>query len=169
MNVRVPGYESLIETTATRFGLNPDLVGAVVLTESSGLTNAYRYEPAFWLRYMAPRPEWRGRDPHRVSASYGLMQVMFPTALTLGMDPATEPELLFVPAIGMEFGCRVLANLLKWAGGFAAPREAQVRAALAAYNGGQQGNEPTAATLRNAAYVSRVASFLPAGTTLASF
>ncbi|MFN5313520.1 MAG: hypothetical protein ACK5FF_03605, partial [Planctomyces sp.] len=77
-------YQAETETMAQRHGLPVDLVTAVVWAESSGLTHAYRYEPAFWRRYLEDKPEWDGANPARVSASYGLMQVMFPVAVEFG-------------------------------------------------------------------------------------
>lgn len=156
MRVVVPWYGPLVEETARRHGLHPDLVGAIVLAESNALTSAYRYEPAYWLHYLANKPEWKYLNPHRVSASYGLMQVMFPTAVTNGLDATADPELLFLPTAGLEWGCRELERLVAWAGTFDAPPATRLRAAVAAYNGGQGGNEPTDATLRNFAYTWRV-------------
>jgi soluble lytic murein transglycosylase-like protein len=133
---------------AERHGLSPDLVQAVCLIESSGQTHAYRAEPAFWDRYLKGKPEWDGSNPSRVSASYGLMQVMFPVAVEHGMARTEPPEYLFVPLIGLTYGCLVLQRRLEWAGG-------DVRAALASYNGGKGGNKP-GGPLRNGAYADKV-------------
>lgn len=148
----VPGvfwYDAEVTAIATRHGLPLDLVTAVCLIESSGKTHAYRYEPQFWTRYLARKPEWAQENPHRVSASYGLMQVMFPVAVELKILERTEPpEYLFVPMIGLEAGCTVLAERLRWAKG-------DLRAALASYNGGKGGNAP-GGPLRNATYADKV-------------
>ena len=138
-------YTSEIRTAAAAHGLDPRLVTAQVLVESSGLTHAYRFESGFWSKYMAGRPEWKGANPQRVSASYGLLQVMYVVAVELGFSG--DPELLFVPRIGLDWGCRKLATLLQWA-------EGDVVRALAAYNGGKGGN--TTPPLRNLAYAERV-------------
>lgn len=141
-------YDAEIAAAASRYGLPPDLVTAVVITESSGLTHAYRYEPAFWARYLKDKPEWDGSNPARVSASYGLMQVMFPVAVELGFNRHEPPEYLFVPIIGLEYGCKKLRAQMDWAKG-------DVRAALASYNGGKLQNAP-GGPLRNEAYVAKV-------------
>jgi soluble lytic murein transglycosylase-like protein len=120
-------YRTEIEDAAKRYGLDADLLEALVLTESSGLTNAYRFEPDFHRRYLVGKREWDGKNPRRVSASYGLAQVMFPVAVELGF--MGEPEDLFSPVVGLEYGARKLAQLVKWADG-------DVDKALAAYNGG---------------------------------
>lgn len=141
-------YRAEVEAIATRHELPPDLVQAVCMVESSGRTDAFRHEPDFWTRYMAGKPEWDGAIIRRVSSSYGLCQVMYPVALEHGYPKADAPEYLFVPIVGLEYGCRVLAKLLTWAKG-------DVRAALAAYNGGRGGNRP-GGILRNAAYSDKV-------------
>jgi len=142
----VTAYRAEIETAAKAHALDPDLVEALVLVESAGQTHAYRYEPNFWVKYMAARPEWKGQNPKRVSASYGLMQVMFVVAVEVGYT-ARDPEHLFVPSIGLEYGCRKLAELLRWSQG-------DVPQALAAYNGGRGGNATR--PFRNQPYVDLV-------------
>jgi soluble lytic murein transglycosylase-like protein len=142
-------YRAEIEAAAREHGLDADLVEALVLVESAGLAHAYRWEPEFWKRYLEGKPRWIGSNPRRVSASYGLCQVMFPVAVELGY--VGEPEGLFVPSVALDMGCMKLAELLKWSGGNA-------DAALAAYNGGKVGN--ASPPYRNAAYVTKVKAAL---------
>lgn len=144
-------YRADIEAAAAAHGLDPDLVEAVVCVESSGKTHAYRYEPAFWRRYLADTPEYADANPERVAASYGLMQVMYTTAKDHGFSP-TDPEFLFVPRMGLDYGCRHLARCLAWSGG-------NVEQALAFYNGGRKGNE--APPYRNAPYARKVLALVP--------
>jgi soluble lytic murein transglycosylase-like protein len=125
-------FLSEIQEAAQAHRLQPALVEAVVQQESSYETRAYRYEEGFWTRYMAKDPRYASLDPHRFSASYGLMQVMWLVAVEVGFS-YQDPEYLLVPSIGLEFGCRKLRQLLDWAG------ESEVQA-LAAYNGGRGGN-----------------------------
>lgn len=139
-------YRREIAEAAAAHGLDPRVVEAVVAVESSGRTSAYRFEPQFYAKYLAGKPEWAGAVPERVSASYGLMQVMFVVAKELGFT-SPDPELLFVPRIGLDWGCRKLATLLKWSGG-------DLVQALAAYNGGKGNNlKPP---FRNISYAERV-------------
>jgi len=105
-------------------------VQAVIIQESSGRAAAYRYEPGFYTRYLKDKAEFAGMDPQRVSASYGLMQIMYPVAYELGFRQ--EPEYLFVPQIGLHYAIPHLAGLVLWAGG-------DMRKAFAAYNGGKGG------------------------------
>jgi soluble lytic murein transglycosylase-like protein len=135
-------YRAEVEVIASRHGLTPDLVQAVCMVESAGKTDAYRFEPDFWATYIQNNPKYDGANPARVSASYGLMQVMFTTAVEHGMAPTEPPEYLFVPIIGLDWGCRILAKRIAWAKG-------DLRKALASYNGGK-GNWTAAAPQRYA-------------------
>ena len=144
----------LAEASAQSYGLDPLLVRAIIAVESSGKPHAYRFEQKYWERYRPLHPEWAGLDPERVAASYGLMQVMYPTAQQIGFT--MEPEYLFVPQIGIDIGCRWLSQLLHWAGTFGVASERTLGAAVAAYNGGKGGNKPTDSPLRNGAYAQRV-------------
>ena len=147
-------YWAETQALAERHGLDAELVVALVLQESAGKTHAYRFEPKFFARYLAHKPEWDGAIPERVSASYGLCQVMFPTAVALGYPMSDPPEYLFVPTIGLEYGCRALADCLRWAKGDTA-------AALASYNGGKTPNNgPRVMPKRNQAYVDKVLRWL---------
>lgn len=122
-------YRAEIEAAASVARLDPDLVEAVIEIESfGGRADAFRFEPDFYDRYLKGKPEWARWLPRRASSSYGLMQVMFPTARGIGFTG--EPEELFVPKVNLYWGCKLLAKLLSWAKG----NEAK---ALAAYNGGQ--------------------------------
>lgn len=149
-------YRAETHAIAARHRLDPDLVTAVCLIESSGRTSAYRAEPQFWLRYMAAKVEWEGENPDRVSASYGLMQVLYVVARELGYPRTEPPEGLFVPVVGLEYGCRALAERLAWAKG-------DIPAALAAYNGGKsKDNAPGVTVKRNQAYADRGLAMLAA-------
>jgi soluble lytic murein transglycosylase-like protein len=139
-------YRAEIVAAAAAHDLDPDLVEAIVLTESSGQTDAFRFEPGFYARYLQGRPAYAGANPRRISSSYGLMQVMAVVAAEHGLTG--DPEQLFVPGVGLEYGCRHLRMLLDWAHG-------DVAAACAAYNGGKGGNAP-GGPLRNEGYVRKV-------------
>lgn len=138
-------YDAEVLTIADKHGLDPTLVKAMTLVESGGKAHAYRYEPGFWLRYMAGKPEYDGANPERVSSSYGLMQVMYTTAKQHGFSGS--PEELFSPLVSLEYGCRHLRWLLDRCKG-------DVDMALAQYNGGEYGN--TSRPFRNTQYVVKV-------------
>lgn len=138
-------YRGEVEAIARSFGLDPDLLHAQVLVESSGKTHSYRFEPGFWNRYLKDKPEWDGANPERVSASYGLLQILYVTAKEIGYGDI--PEHLFAPVTGLHWGAMKLAKLRDAAGG-------DIQAALAAFNGGAGGN--TKRPFRNQFYVDKV-------------
>lgn len=130
-------------------GLSAHVVEAMVRTESAGRPWAYRYEPGYWRLYCEDHPVFKSGVPQRVAASYGLMQVMYPTAYGLGFRG--QPEELFVPQTSLLYGLTLMRDNLRWAGG-------NLDAALAAYNGGRRGN--LSHPYRNAPYISKVKAHL---------
>lgn len=148
-------YWDEIRRAAEATQLDPLLVEAVVVKESSGNTDAFRFEPDFWNRYLKPKALYAGLNPRRVSSSYGLMQIMYPVAVERGYGQSTPPEAMFVPEIGLKWGCEHLKYLFRWANGteFAGstPQD-RLLAVLASYNGGRGGNKPTDHPKRNEVY-----------------
>lgn len=125
-------YRDVLETCAARSGVDPLLVEAVVWQESAGQADAFRYEPAYWERYCKNNPRFKNDEPRRVASSYGLMQIMYPTALDYGY--IGDPEGLFDIKVNVNLGCIILADLLRfW--------EGDMTKALASYNGGLGGVE----------------------------
>lgn len=120
-----------IEVVSALRQLDPDLVEAIVMVESyGGRADAFRHEPGFWTKYLADNPRYAGKNPRRVSSSYGLMQVMYPTAVDLGFRH--EPEMLFLPGMNLDYGTKYLASLMKRFDG-------NTELAVRAYNGGPGG------------------------------
>lgn len=152
-------YRALIVETAAKHGLDPDVVEAVCEKESDHRFFAYRFEPGFWHRYLEGHATWSKRRPAEVSASYGLMQVMYTTAVEHGFTG--QPWDLFSPAVAIEYGCRVLAKLIAWstdafAGNPGDKSRIVLASALAAYNGGRKGNDPDNHPDRNHEYAESV-------------
>ena len=137
-------YFPEIAKAAADYRLDPVLVEAIVVQESAGNADAFRWERDFWNRLLKPKPEWASKNPRRVSSSYGLMQIMFPVAVERGYDPAHPPEMLFVPEVGLRWGCKHLAYLKDWAdrGWPQIDPQDRLTAVLASYNGGRGGNTP---------------------------
>jgi soluble lytic murein transglycosylase-like protein len=123
-------YRSQILKAAEFHNVDPDLIEAIVWQESSGYPSAYRYEPAYWERYCKNDPRFAHEEPRRIAASYGLMQLMYPTALSLGYTGT--PEGLFEIEVNLDLGTKLVAQLLQRYHG-------QRLLALAAYNGGPGG------------------------------
>jgi hypothetical protein len=142
-------YDAEIVAAAERFKLSPRLLAAQVLVESSGRADAFRYEPGIAQQLAAGRlkPKYLPKNvcQRRLAGSYGLLQVLWLTAADYGF--IGEPEMLFVPTIGLEYGAEHFAALLEWAGG-------DYGRALAAFNGGKSGN--VSPPFRNQAYATRV-------------
>lgn len=152
---RTTRYTAEIDVAAAAAELDPLLVEAVVVQESAGNTDAFRFEPQWWNRYLKRDPKSAGLNPRRVSSSYGLMQVMFPVAAERGYKGT--PEGLFVPAVGLQWGCAHLAYLQSWSRTFDVPVAQQLQAMVASYNGGRGGNNPvTDHPLRSAGYARSV-------------
>lgn len=120
-------FGELIDRTAATYGLDSGLLTAQIQIESSFDPNAFRYEPAFFRKYIKDNPDAKGHTYGPLAAcSYGLLQIMLETALEIGFED--EPERLFVPQIGLAWGAKYLQKCLKKAGG-------QYKVALARYNG----------------------------------
>jgi hypothetical protein len=160
-----------IDFIAKGHDLNPQLVAAMVMVESSGDHTAwnpeqkYRY---FWdVKLWKPfrkvtdeenTSEFPPKDFHSLAgdadnewwaqqASWGVMQVMGAVAREHGYRESYLTGLCRDVPTGLLFGCRVLQGHLRWAKGI-------VPQAVAAYNGGRVGNQT--APYRNAAYVEKV-------------
>ena len=151
-----------IEAAAQAHTLDPQVVAAIVLQESSACTDAFRHEKDFWNRYLKRLPEWNTLNPRRTSSSYGLMQIMLPVAVERGFPKSQDPEILFQPTLGLEYGCRHLRYLIdRMAVKYPQASEAdRLQAVLASYNGGFQG--PDALRPNNKKYALNVLQLLRA-------
>ncbi|HET6495480.1 MAG TPA: transglycosylase SLT domain-containing protein, partial [Thermoleophilia bacterium] len=134
----VPVYKRDILRAAGEYSIEPVKLAAVVMQESAGDARAYRYEPAYWDRYLADKPEYgppaEGEGAlhlwkRRVSASYGLCQLMYPTAVWLMGGAQFAPEELFEPGLSLDLGARLLRLHLD--------KGRTWRQSLAAYNTGR--------------------------------
>ena len=167
----------LVDTAAETHRLSAALVRGVALMESSGDTWAFNPEPEYrylWdlhlhkpfrrltsteLACKTPPADFTALPGIPIDAewwgqqtSWGLMQVMGGVAREHGFR-GRFLSALCDPALGLDFGCRVLADRLRWS-------EGDVRSALAAYNGGKAGNAPGRGVLRNGAYADRVLALM---------
>ena len=122
--------------------LDPELVAAIVMTESSGNKYAIRYEPAFLVRYVEPTMDDSrfASCGHRITekisraTSWGLMQVMGLVARENGFKGKFLSQLCN-PKIGLDMGCFHFAKLLRRHDGD------NIRGLLA-YNGGSDTGYP---------------------------
>lgn len=101
-----------ILNVASEQNLDNILVQAIVQTESSFNDKAYRFEPMFYVRYLKFNKDWKTHrlinEPKRISASYGLSQVMYTTAIEYGMSILDDPETLYDIEKNLTYGCKIL-------------------------------------------------------------
>jgi len=144
-----PELRTKIEEAARIHGLDPDLVHAFVLTESSGNPRATRYEPAFYRRYIAPHiSKYTESEAKGRATSFGLMQIMGQVAREIGYKGTFED--LLKSEMGLDWGCKYLKRqLVKYAGD----------GAIAAYNAGSPRRTDTGKSFRNQAYVDKVLNY----------
>ncbi len=108
-------FEPEIKKAAQAHGLDPDLVAAVCWQESKFNPDALRWEPKFQRKYIDRHPTYEKLDSktrNLLASSLGLMQVMGVIAHEFGL-PLTLLEDLYKPAVGLEYGCKKLQNLMR--------------------------------------------------------
>jgi soluble lytic murein transglycosylase-like protein len=127
---RVIRWRSLVDEWCIKLKVSQSLILAVIQIESGGNEKAIRYEPAYEKRYILGNPVWvkrcqkAGISTKDAATSYGLMQLMFPTAWGFNCH---NPKELFDPSTNIRFGTALIAQKLK---------KFTICEALAAYNGG---------------------------------
>lgn len=109
-------YQDKIETYCIKYNIDPILGKAIIMTESSFVERAYRYEPDFYRRYILGKGEYIDhpcyREEKRISASYGLMQIMYTSALEEGFK-SPIPEDLYDVNNNLNYGFKHLAKKIK--------------------------------------------------------
>ena len=150
-------YDKLFCSYGKKYGIKKLILKAVAVCESALDERAYRFEPGFWDKYLKNNPEWNKRDPAEVSASYGLMQLMYPTATNLGFSGSGED--LYNPVYNIELGAKLLRrnlNRIYDLGLHMNTQNLPIEIALARYNGGTWKNPDKNGELRNIKYVKKV-------------
>ncbi len=120
---------------AVRHNVPPEIVCGIVTRESSWNPWTVRYEPQFFLKYVAPlyiAKQFTATEAYGRGMSWGLMQVMGETAREKGFTGEFLSELCD-PEVGLEWGCLDFAHMMAISGG-------SVNAALEKYNGGANPN-----------------------------
>lgn len=139
---------ALAHDAANAQSLWPELVCAIVEQESAWDRWAFRYEPAFYVRYVEPqlaRGAIADEGEARARAfSWGLMQVMGQTAREHGFA-GTSLAALCDPATCLAIGCRALAAKI-------AAAEGNVSRALLLWNGGANPDYAAAVLARASHY-----------------
>lgn len=133
---RVTQWRKIVDKWACELNISQALIFAVIQMESGGNEKAYRYEPGYYKRYIEKSLDWKflmmkhGYTPRDVAASYGLMQLMFPTAYPYKKN--LTPAELYEPDTNVRIGTAYLAGLLK-------KYDGDKLQTLAHYNGGAGG------------------------------
>jgi len=141
-------------TIAKKYRLEKTLIKAMAIVESALDVKAYRYEPMFWERYLKNNDSWKDKDSKIVSASYGLMQLMFTTAWQLGFRGQAED--LYNPVINVELGAKLMRQLMDRVRSTSNIGLWPLDIALARWHGGSRGNPSTDGLLQDQAYVDKV-------------
>lgn len=151
-------FDKIFCVAGKRYGLKKLLLKALAICESSLDPKAYRFEPMFWERYMKDKPEWKDKDPKIVSASWGLCQIMWPTATGLGFTGTVDE--LCEPMTNVLLGAKLLRQLIDRATKQRLTDQfyflSNLSISLARFNGGSFKNPMDDGTLRNQKYVRKV-------------
>lgn len=137
-------FGELIRAAAEKNSLNVELFASLIMQESGGKVDAWRYEPNFYRTYLEKLTieEMQGFVPNNIllddekrlrSVSWGLTQILGETARELGFEGDLDID-LFDPATNLEYGAKYLAKCFA--------RHPDEREALLAYNGGSDDTYP---------------------------
>jgi hypothetical protein len=130
----------IINKHALTYGLNPTVVGGLIMQESGGNIWAFRYEPGFYRKYLegkpltnfVPKSITKQSEQIARAFSYGLMQIMGQVAREYGFNSESLMGLLD-PENNIQYGCMILGRKLLQQTG---TEEERYRRALLRYNGG---------------------------------
>lgn len=141
--------KNIIKIRAEEFEIDPDLVTAFVMVESSGNPKATRYEANFYKKYILPmlhsnaitQEEAIGR-----ATSFGILQIMGQVAREKGFKGTFEE--LLDPAINLTWSLKHLKSFInKYA--------PNLDDAIASYNAGSPRKDETG-KYRNQIYVDKI-------------
>ena len=149
--------DKLFCSVGRKYGFPKLFLKSVAIIESSLNPNAYRYEPAFFERYLKNHELWKDDDPKVISASYGLMQILFVVAYEAGFTgTATD---LYNPVYNVEIGAKILSRhydkVIRDGIGIKTGVW-PLKIICCRYNGGQGGNPSADGTFRNMPYAEKV-------------
>jgi soluble lytic murein transglycosylase-like protein len=148
-----PELRSIIEMRALEFEIDPDLIEAFCLVESSGNPRATRYEANFYKTYIQPMLHNNAITPEEAmgrATSFGIMQIMGQVAREKGFKGKFEE--LFEPGTGLFWSLKHLKHFIdKYA--------PNLDNAIASYNAGSPRKDDSG-NYRNQIYVDRIHKFL---------
>lgn len=141
-SARVTRWQDLAERWSRQTGCPAALILAIIQQESGGDPAATRYEPKYEKTYLTRCKEISratGHSTDKVATSYGLMQLMMPTAwgylsaIDKGSGVITA---LFDPEKNIRYGAAHLGTILRKHTRGGVIDAAVIRAAAREYNGG---------------------------------
>jgi len=128
-----PVLVTMVKVDAATAGLDPALVCAVIEQESSWEPMSWRYEPAFYQKYIVPMGLHDQVEAFMRSTSWGLMQVMGEVAREQHFSNALLSDLCD-PKLGVEQGLQHLKRMI------AISPPGDIHTALQHWNGGGNPN-----------------------------
>lgn len=151
----IDAFDDMFRAVGAEERIEPWLLKAIAIKESSLVPYAYRFgrgERRFYKRRIEGRSDWTGHcyyaRPEIIAASWGLMQLLYTTAILVGFPREGHPwDLMDNVRENIRYGAR-------W---FRAKRETYGHdsPALAAYNAGSA-NYADSGTFQNQWYVDKV-------------
>jgi soluble lytic murein transglycosylase-like protein len=148
-------YDPIFKEIGQEQSIDPALLKGIAISESSLNWMAYRFgrgERRFYQRYIEDKGEWMVHpyyhSPWIIAASWGLMQLMYTTAVLVGFAREGAWHVLLDPATNIRLGAsyyKLLSN-----------RYGNASSALAAYNAGVARVDPESGKFQNQWYVDRV-------------
>ena len=154
-------FDSVFCSRSKKYGLRKLLLKSIAICESSLNKDAYRYEPAFWDKYLKNNPLYKDKEIALVSASHGLFQIMFPTACEL-LETKAEltREDLCNPFLNTELAAKYIRKILDKV---IAQRVCDkyywfspIEVVMARYNSGYTSNPSDDGVLRGQKYADRI-------------
>lgn len=143
----------IIKEAADKYDLDPFIIAAIIMVESSGNHMASRFEPT-WTHHLSPAQYALQLDTDIQSemdaqaTSYGYMQVMGTVAREYGFGQNFTK--LYNKKLNIDFGCKHLKNMYN--------RYGDMQSAIASYNAGSV-IKTRGGTFVNERYVDKVMSF----------
>lgn len=148
-------YDAIFRSAAAALKVEPAILKAIAMQESGLVWISYRFgkaERRFYRRYILDKPEWTNHryysQPQVLSASWGLMQLMYTTAVQMGLPREAPWHVIMEPEMNILLGARYFANQMD--------RYGNASAAIAAYNAGSPRVVQGTNRFENQAYVDQV-------------
>ena len=151
-------FDDLFRQVGEEEGIEPWLLKAIAIKESSLIPYSYRFgrgERRFYKRRIEGRADWTAHRyydrPEIIAASWGLMQLLYTTAILVGFPREGDPwELMDNYLENIRYGARWFRMKLRICH--------HVAPALAAYNAGSA-NYRDDGTFQNQWYVDKVLAY----------